>query len=85
MPDIIGYGESDKPNALYDRPYFSKWLKDFLLELKISKAHIVGLSQGGAIALQFTIDNPDMVDKLILVDSAGLGAKVPFWALISTI
>lgn len=85
VPDIVGYGESDKPNAPYDRPYFSKWLKGFLKELKISKAHIVGLSQGGAIALQFTIDNPEMVDKLILVDSAGLGAKVSFWALIGTI
>lgn len=84
-PDIVGYGESDKPNAPYDRPYFSKWLKDFLIELKISKAHIVGLSQGGAIALQFTIENPEMVDKIVLVDSAGLGSKVSFWALIGTI
>ncbi len=77
-PDIVGYGESDKPNATYDRAYFSKWLKGFLGALKISKAHIVGLSQGGAIALQFSIDNPNMVDKLILVDSAGFGAKVSF-------
>lgn len=81
-PDIVGYGESDKPDAPYNRPYFSKWLKDFLKELKISKAHIVGLSQGGAIALQFAIDNPEMVDKLVLVDAAGLGAKVSFWPLI---
>ena len=85
VPDIIGYGESDKPDAPYDRPFFSKWLKGFLKELKISRAHIVGLSQGGAIALQFAIDNPEMVDKLILVDSGGLGAKVPFWALIGTV
>ncbi len=84
-PDIIGYGESDKPDAPYNRPYFSKWLKDFLKELKISKAHIVGLSQGGAIALQFAIDNPDMVNKLVLVDAAGLGAKVSFWPLMGTI
>ena len=84
-PDIVGYGESDKPDAPYNRPYFSKWLKDFLKELKIAKAHIVGLSQGGAIALQFAIDNPEMVDKLVLVDSAGLGAKVSFWPLIGTI
>lgn len=81
-PDIVGYGESDKPDALYNRPYFSKWLKDFLKELKIAKAHIVGLSQGGAIAMQFAIDNPEMVDKLVLVDAAGLGAKVSFWPLI---
>lgn len=84
-PDIVGYGESDKPDAPYNRPYFSKWLKDFLKELKISKAHIVGLSQGGAIALQFAIDNAEMVDKLVLVDSAGLGAKVSFWPLIGTV
>lgn len=74
-PDIVGYGESDKPDASYDRPYFSNWLKDFLLSLNISKAHIVGLSQGGAIALQFVLDNPEMVDKLVLVDAAALGAK----------
>jgi 4,5:9,10-diseco-3-hydroxy-5,9,17-trioxoandrosta-1(10),2-diene-4-oate hydrolase len=84
-PDIVGYGESDKPNAHYNRPYFSKWLKDFLIKMKISKAHIVGLSQGGAIALQFAIDHPEMVDKLVLVDAAGLGAKVSFWPLFGII
>lgn len=84
-PDIVGYGESDKPDAPYNKAYFSKWLKDFLKELKISKAHIVGLSQGGAIALQFAIDNPEMVDKLVLVDAAGLGAKVSFWPLVGMI
>ena len=85
VPDIVGYGESDKPNAPYDRPYFSRWLKDFLNELNIPKAHIVGLSQGGAIALQFTIDNPEMVDKLVVIDSAGLGAKASFWPLVGMI
>ncbi|WP_207431473.1 alpha/beta fold hydrolase [Sabulibacter ruber] len=82
VPDIVGYGESDKPDGPYDRPYFSQWLKGFLTELKIPKAHVVGLSQGGAIALQFTLDNPEMVDKLVLVNSAGLGAKVSFWPLV---
>ncbi len=84
-PDIVGYGESDKPDAPYNRPYFSNWLKDFMKELGISKAHIVGLSQGGAIALQFAIDNAAMVDKLVVVDAAGLGAKVSFWPLLGTI
>ena len=84
-PDIVGYGESDKPNAPYDRPYFSRWLKGFLIKMKIPKAHIIGLSQGGAIALQFAIDNPEMVDKLVLVDSAGLGAKVSFWPLVGMV
>ena len=81
-PDIVGYGESDKPDACYDRAYFSKWLKDFLLALKIPKAHIVGLSQGGAIALQFVLDNPAMVDKLVLVDAGALGAKPSFASML---
>lgn len=85
VPDIVGYGESDKPNAPYDRAYFSKWLKDFLIQMKIQKAHIVGLSQGGAIALQFAIDYPDMVNKLVVINSAGLGAKVSFWPLVGMI
>lgn len=74
-PDIVGYGESDKPDASYDRPYFSAWLKEFLVSLNVHKAHIVGLSQGGSIALQFVLDNPEIVGKLVLVDSGSLGAQ----------
>jgi 4,5:9,10-diseco-3-hydroxy-5,9,17-trioxoandrosta-1(10),2-diene-4-oate hydrolase len=80
-PDIVGYGESDKPNAAYDRPYFASWLRDFFLALEIPKAHVIGLSQGGAISLQFSFENPEMVEKLVLVDSCALGAKTPFGAL----
>jgi 4,5:9,10-diseco-3-hydroxy-5,9,17-trioxoandrosta-1(10),2-diene-4-oate hydrolase len=80
-PDIVGYGESDKPRAAYDRPYFAAWLRDFFLALEIPKAHVIGLSQGGAISLQFALENPEMVKKLVLVDSCALGAKTPFGAL----
>jgi len=85
VPDIVGYGESDKPDATYNRHYFSQWLKNFLLSLNIPKAHIVGLSQGGAIALQFSLDNPQMMEKLVLVDSGGLGAKPPFFSLMGMV
>jgi len=84
-PDVIGYGESDKPDAPYDRPYFSQWLRDFFEVLEIEKAHVAGLSQGGAIALQFALENPDVVEKLVLVDSAALGAKPSFWPMFSMI
>lgn len=81
-PDIVGYGESDKPDAAYDRPFFSAWLTDFLAALSIDKAHIVGLSQGGAIALQFALDKPESVAKLVLIDAGALSAKVPLSALL---
>jgi 4,5:9,10-diseco-3-hydroxy-5,9,17-trioxoandrosta-1(10),2-diene-4-oate hydrolase len=76
-PDVVGYGESDKPSAPYDRPYFSAWLKDFADELGVEKASVVGNSQGGAIAIQYTLDNPHKVDRLVLVGSGGLGKGIP--------
>jgi len=84
-PDIVGYGESDKPNATYDRPFFASWLKNFCLAMNISKAHIVGLSQGGAIALQFAVEHPELVANLVLVDSGALGSQptfLPFLAMV---
>jgi len=74
-PDIVGYGESDKPKAPYDKQFFSSWLCNFCDSLNIEKMNLLGNSQGGAIAMQFVLDNPAKVKKLILVDSAGLGAR----------
>jgi 4,5:9,10-diseco-3-hydroxy-5,9,17-trioxoandrosta-1(10),2-diene-4-oate hydrolase len=74
-PDIVGYGESDKPSAPYDRPYFSAWLGEFLDALHLQKINLIGTSQGGAISIQFALDNPERIDKLVLVDSAALGGK----------
>jgi len=85
IPDIVGYGESDKPDAPYDRPFFVKWLKKFLDSLNIEKMHLVGNSQGGAIALQFALDYPEIVDKLVLVNPAGFGTKPALAAFVGMI
>lgn len=82
IPDIVGYGESDKPDASYDRAFFVTWLKAFLNHLNISKMHLVGNSQGGAIALQFALDFPNMVDKLVLVNPAGFGTRPALAAFV---
>jgi 4,5:9,10-diseco-3-hydroxy-5,9,17-trioxoandrosta-1(10),2-diene-4-oate hydrolase len=74
-PDIVGYGESDKPSAPYDHPYFSAWLVEFLGALHLQKINLVGTSQGGAISIQFALDNSERIDKLVLVDSAALGGN----------
>lgn len=71
-PDIVGYGESDKPPAPYDSHYYCSWLSDLMDTLGLQKANIVGHSQGGAIALHYALDYPERVEKLAIVDSAGL-------------
>lgn len=85
-PDVVGYGETDKPSAPYDRYFFSAWLKDFVRAIELRRASLVGFSQGGAISIQFTLEEPERVDRLVLVNSAGLGKFFPpLGFLISTI
>jgi 2-hydroxy-6-oxonona-2,4-dienedioate hydrolase len=70
--DQIGYGQSEKPLMRYTVENFSDYLDGFLQVLKISKASLVGNSLGGWVALDFTIRHPQRVEKLVLVDAAGL-------------
>jgi pimeloyl-ACP methyl ester carboxylesterase len=60
--DLPGYGESDQPTDPAD--YGQAWIEDLILlldHLKIEKAHIVGYSMGGVVALKFIADHPDRV------------------------
>lgn len=71
VPDLIGFGQSDKPYADYTVEFFANFLRSFFQELKIQKASIIGSSLGGQIAIEFVANNRDFVDKLILVSPAG--------------
>jgi len=83
-PDVVGYGESDKPSADYDRPFYASWLRDFLDAIDVDQIYLAGVSQGGAIAAQFAIDYPERVDQLALVDSGALGEDVSSTAVFYT-
>lgn len=47
----------------------------FMKTLGIRKVNLVGWSMGGGIALQFVVDHPEMVNKMVLIDSGGLGRQ----------
>ncbi len=70
--DQIGFGHSDKPMLDYEISTWVDFLQAFMQSQNITKATIVGNSLGGWIATEFTVQHPGMVDKLVLVDSAGL-------------
>lgn len=67
--DVRGHGYSDKPDMPYSIQIFSEDLHEFLDRLEIPKAHLLGLSMGGSIAQQFTLDYPERVSSLILLSS----------------
>ncbi|HEY7080468.1 MAG TPA: alpha/beta hydrolase [Nitrososphaeraceae archaeon] len=73
--DLVGFGGSDKPKDVdYTIKGFSKFIIDFLdkIGLKNEKiTAIVGHSLGGYIALQVAIENRDLIQKLVLIDSSG--------------
>jgi 3-oxoadipate enol-lactonase len=65
--DIRGYGKSAAPGT--EGYYHAEDLKELLEHLSIERAHIVGLSLGGAIAIEFAVAYPAMTSALVVVDS----------------
>jgi pimeloyl-ACP methyl ester carboxylesterase len=76
-PDWPGYGQSDKPEMQYSTEYYLEFLGRLMEALGLEKASLVGISMGGAISLGFALRSPQRVEKLVLVDSHGLGGEVP--------
>lgn len=74
--DIVGFGRSDKPSAPYSFSYMAQFVKDFVKTLGIDRAHLIGHSMGGGIALEFVMRFPERVQKLVLVASARMGRNL---------
>ncbi len=79
-PDLLGHGDSDKPSADYSLGGFASGLRDLLEHLGRERVTIVGHSLGGGVAMQFAYQHSEYCDRLVLVDSGGLGRDVS-WAL----
>ncbi len=75
-PDLLGHGASDKPRADYSLGGFANGMRDLLVLLGVDSATVVGHSLGGGIALQFAYQYPELVERLVLVASGGLGDEV---------
>jgi len=70
--DQIGFGRSDKPLIDYKIETFVEFLQGFMQALGVPKATLVGNSLGGWIATDFAAQHSEMVEKLVLVDAAGM-------------
>ncbi|MFQ5612841.1 MAG: acetoin dehydrogenase dihydrolipoyllysine-residue acetyltransferase subunit [Anaerolineae bacterium] len=74
--NLPGHGLSDKPPANYDVAFFSETLAAFLDALGLQRVALTGHSLGGHICLRLTLEQPDRVARLVLVDSGGLGPEI---------
>lgn len=71
--DMVGSGQTDKPSVAYSFSFLAQFVNDFLETQNINQTTLIGHSLGGGVTLQFAIQFPEKVEKLVLVNSAGLG------------
>ena len=75
-PDLLGHGESAKPRGDYSLGAFASGVRDLLVALGIERATVVGHSLGGGVAMQLAYQFPERCERLVLVNSGGLGKEV---------
>ena len=74
--DNRGVGQSDKPDVPYTVPLLAADALGVLDALNVEKAHVLGASLGGMVALQLALDHPARVDRLILCATTFGGPNV---------
>jgi pimeloyl-ACP methyl ester carboxylesterase len=74
--DLPGFGETaPPPEQPWGAADYAGWVRALLDHLRWERAHVVGHSRGGAIAIHLGAHTPERVGRLLLVDSAGIRPK----------
>lgn len=68
IPDFRGHGQSGH-NEDFGVEFLTEDVYQLLQDLNINKATFIGFSMGGAVAFQMAISHPELVDKLVIVNS----------------
>jgi pimeloyl-ACP methyl ester carboxylesterase len=72
VPDLLGYGRSQKPDVSYSISLQEQTVAQFMQVMHVPRADVGGWSMGGWVAMKLALDHPEMVDRLIVYDSAGI-------------
>jgi pimeloyl-ACP methyl ester carboxylesterase len=66
--DLPGFGSSSKPRrAPYDPAWFARSIVRYLDAIEVDRAHLVGNSLGGRVAIEVGLSAPDRVASLSLL------------------
>ena len=75
VPDMIGYGQSDKPTADYTPEYFAKFVFDWMDTVGIKNTSMIGTSLGGQVVIECAATQSPTIKKIILISPAGIMRK----------
>ena len=84
-PDLLGQGGSGKPPSEYALGTHANMLRDLLEALGHERATVIGQSLGGGVALTFVDQFPERCERLVLVDSGGMGREVTVYLRMLTL
>ena len=84
VPDLIGYGETPRPDGPYTIDRFAGFLHEFMDRVGVERASLVGHSLGGRIALEIASRSPEMVARLVVVAPIGFGRLSPLGYALGT-
>src|SRR3989304_4886524 len=73
VPDLIGFGHSDKPLVDYTTEFFSDFLSSFLQKLGIARTNIIGSSLGGQITAKYADEFVSSIQdcRFYMMDNCG--------------
>jgi len=75
VPDMIGFGLSDKPSTDYSPDFLALFLDGFIRATCKRRIFLAGSSLGGQIAVTYAASHPADIRKLVLVSPAGILEK----------
>ncbi len=71
-PDLLGFGESERPNVHYSIDLEVECLAQYLDTLNLRQVYLIGDSLGGWVAASYAIKYPDRVQGLVLLAPEGV-------------
>jgi pimeloyl-ACP methyl ester carboxylesterase len=81
-PDLLGYGRSPRPDVNYSISLQEATVVQFLQAVHVAHADIGGWSMGGWVSMKLALDYPELVDRLVVYDSAGVYFPATFDATL---
>lgn len=79
VPDLRGYGDSDKPADGYDKRTMAQDMTELVQHLGYQRVCVVGHDRGARVATRWSKDQPEMIDRLVVLDN--IPTRVVFEAM----
>lgn len=76
VPDLPGHGWSTRARGDHSVAAFALHVRDLLMGLGVERATVVGHSLGGGVTMQTAYAYPELVGRMVLIASGGLGESV---------